>query len=83
MAWNTMKRPSMPGMMKPVAFDAAHAQHIAAGTSRPIHPVMKTRAVAVRAAHAELSQRMPGFRSLPPAEQFAHVQRHVSQRIKG
>lgn len=50
--------------------------------TRALHPALKARAIAVTAAHAHLSRTVPGFRSKPPAEQFAHTQRHVSSRMR-
>lgn len=47
--------------------------------ARPLHPALRARAIAVTVAHAHLSRTVPGFRSQPPAEQFAHTQRHVTR----
>lgn len=49
--------------------------------TRPLHPALHARAMAVQAVHAHLSKTVPGFRSKPPAEQFAHTQRYVRTRL--
>lgn len=46
---------------------------------RTLHPALKARAAAVKAAHAHLTRTMPGFRALPGHQQLAHTQRHVDR----
>ena len=46
---------------------------------KPMHPVMKARAVAVKAAHAHLVKTVPHFRAQPPAAQFAATQAHIGK----
>ncbi len=48
---------------------------------RALHPALAARAVAIKAAHAHLSATVPGFRSHPPAVQFAHTQRHIRTKL--
>ena len=48
---------------------------------RVLHPALASRAAAVKIAHAQLSATVPGFRSKPPAEQFAHTQRHLRSKL--
>lgn len=50
--------------------------------ARPLHPALRARAIAVTVAHAHLSRTVPGFRSKPPAEQFAHTQQHVRRHVR-
>lgn len=46
---------------------------------RTLHPTMVARAAAVKQAHAELSK-LPGFRRLPPHEQFKRTQQHIAKK---
>lgn len=48
-------------------------QHV----KRALHPVLKARGAAVKAAHAHLTAHHPGFRSLPGHEQIRRTQQHV------
>lgn len=47
--------------------------------AKVLHPVLKARAAAVKQAHAELSKQ-PGFRALPPHEQFKRTQTHIRRK---
>lgn len=50
---------------------------------RQLHPALKARAVAVKAAHAHLSKTQPGFRDLPGHQQLRATQQHVTKHAKG
>ena len=45
--------------------------------SRVLHPALKARAQAIKKAHAHLSAKVPGFRSLPGHHQLRMTQAHV------
>lgn len=49
---------------------------------KTLHPALQARAVAVKAAHAHLTQTMPGFRNLPGREQIKHTQAHATKTMK-
>lgn len=49
---------------------------------RTLHPALKARAAAVKAAHAHLSRTMPGFRTQPGHMQLAQTQAHVTKTMK-
>jgi len=44
---------------------------------RVLHPALKIRSDAVRVAHAHLTATVPGFRQLPPIQQFKAVHAHL------
>lgn len=47
---------------------------------KTLHPSMKQRAAAVKAAHAHLSKTVPGFRALHPHERIRATQAHVKRK---
>lgn len=44
---------------------------------RKLSPALLARSAAVKAAHAHLTQTVPGFRSQPPIAQFKAVHAHL------
>lgn len=50
---------------------------------RVLHPALKQRAAAVKAAHAHLSKTVPGFSQLHPHARVKQVQAHVTRTTKG
>jgi len=49
---------------------------------RQLHPAMKQRAAAVKAAHAHLSKTVPGFSQQHPHERVRQVHAHVNRTSK-
>lgn len=48
---------------------------------KQLHPAMKQRAAAVKAAHAHLVKTVPGFSRQHPHERVRQVQLHVKRRL--
>jgi hypothetical protein len=48
--------------------------------AKPLHPALKARAMAVKAAHAHLTRTVPGFRSQPGHLQLRATQAHIRRR---
>lgn len=46
---------------------------------RALHPALKARSQAVKAAHAHLTKTLAGFRNLPGHQQIRHTQAHVKK----
>jgi hypothetical protein len=44
---------------------------------RTLHPKMALHAQKVVRAHQQLSQAMPGFAMMKPADRFKHIQKHI------
>lgn len=47
---------------------------------KTLHPAMKQRAAAVKAAHAHLSKTVPGFAQQHPHERIRQTQAHVKKK---
>lgn len=83
-----VKRPAMPRMRTPVAtmrpVMAVSAVPVVrpAATVKALHPAMIAHGLKVKAAHALLAKKIPGFTSAPASTRMRAVQQHIRMGTK-